>query len=414
MSQDNPAAMNQNDPAARKVINDLIERFNYYSDENHRVSLNDLRGNTLNEKLADLTLRISQMPMKKSGGGGSGRPKLGMNLLMNIGKMRRDIKRVSKAMSPDGAQEIITKHNKGKPETSHWKLIHEDVDGDNIPDIFITNNKGHPLYYNGYTTTKSDWPSRYHYFKDYPTPESRRDKSMNQYVNELYGIKYNEPENVEDMHELGVRVSGSRPEAFENYDMRGYKEPSAREKLSGYSRFQKYVVKRFTDNVIKELEDNHILHIEPKYKIRLIAKASAILWKHLILANIAERHECDVDSKQFADAKKKLSVEINDEVSDLLNHLNFTHGDEWKEEDREDLNQRVGDLFASALMTAAGQMHVGRSDEYNGEFQHVTQPNVYRAHGAFVDEGHRWEHDTDFRPVNTNNNNDDDDYEFEG
>ena len=76
--------MNQNDPVAMKLINDLIERLNYYSDENHRVSLNDLRGNTLNEKLADLTLRISQMPMKKSGGGGSGRPRPGMNLLMNI------------------------------------------------------------------------------------------------------------------------------------------------------------------------------------------------------------------------------------------------------------------------------------------------------------------------------------------
>ena len=387
---------------APDLLNGLLSRYNYYANEHNQIrSINDLEGDSPQEKLVYLAKLVNQLPLSKSSGGGGTRSKVGMGLIQEICRLKRDIKRVSKAMSPKGAQDIVDKHNRGKPESSHWLMIHKDVDGDNVPDVVIANRKGEPLYFNGYTTTKSDWPIRYNYYKDHPTPESRRGKSMSQYAHELYDIKYNEPEDVEDMHELGVRVSGGLPAAFANYNMDGYKQPSAREKLSGYQRFQKYVIKRYTEPVINYLETNHQLHVPPKYKVRLIAKASALLWKHLILTRIANRHGFNVESKQFNEAKKKYSKEINDEVSDLLNHLSFTR-DGWSEQDRQNLDRHVGDMFATMLLNAAGTM-TGSNEmiggEYGQPFSHVDQPNAFAAHqNPFNDEGHTWEHDEDFKP----------------
>lgn len=44
------------------------------------------------------------------------------------------------AISPQGAQEIVRKHNvKAKPE-AHWSLETDDVNADGIPDIIIKNS----------------------------------------------------------------------------------------------------------------------------------------------------------------------------------------------------------------------------------------------------------------------------------
>ena len=85
--------------------------------------------------------------------------KPGMKELQNIVlNLYRDVVRVKNAISPQGAGEIVRKHNsKAKPE-AHWRLETDDVNADGIPDLIIKNARGEPMYVNGYTTKQSDFP----------------------------------------------------------------------------------------------------------------------------------------------------------------------------------------------------------------------------------------------------------------
>ena len=109
-----------------------------------------------------------QAPQRRSHG------RIGMNELANIVLgMQRDFKRVANALSVQGAQEIIEKHNDNSPNAP-WNLLHQDVNRDGIPDIIIRNENNEPIVVNGWTTKGSDYPERYRYYNTYPTREARR------------------------------------------------------------------------------------------------------------------------------------------------------------------------------------------------------------------------------------------------
>lgn len=81
--------------------------------------------------------------------------------------MEREIKFTKKASTPDGAEELVMKHNSSANDNNQWHLNlidpnqptdwnnFRDENGNGKPDIVIYNAKNQPIYINGYTTRTS-------------------------------------------------------------------------------------------------------------------------------------------------------------------------------------------------------------------------------------------------------------------
>lgn len=119
-----------------------------------------------------------KLPIKES--------KNGMDSLMNIVlNIKRDVKRVSKSITPQTAAEMIQQHNQKTPNAP-WYLNKRnpngpntvdnltDVNGDSIPDVVVYDKKGYPLFVNGWTTKKSEWADDLVYNSALPTRENRK------------------------------------------------------------------------------------------------------------------------------------------------------------------------------------------------------------------------------------------------
>ena len=82
------------------------------------------------------------------------------------------------------------KRNKGKQR--FWGAL-EDYDKDGLPIEFVV-RRGKPdgpvVGVNGYTTTASDYPWRYEYYDMYPTKDSRKNTSFNEFMLNKYGPIY--------------------------------------------------------------------------------------------------------------------------------------------------------------------------------------------------------------------------------
>ena len=97
----------------------------------------------------------------------SAKEKSGMNEVSKILlDKNRVIKFTKKATTPEGAAEMVAKHNSTKAQKWHLNLINpngpieknnfSDVNGDGVPDIIILNENNSPVYVNGITTCKSN------------------------------------------------------------------------------------------------------------------------------------------------------------------------------------------------------------------------------------------------------------------
>ena len=97
----------------------------------------------------------------------SAKEKSGMNEVSKILlDKNRVIKFTKKATTPEGAAEMVAKHNLTKAQKWHLNLINpngpieknnfSDVNGDGVPDIIILNENNSPVYVNGITTCKSN------------------------------------------------------------------------------------------------------------------------------------------------------------------------------------------------------------------------------------------------------------------
>mgnify|MGYP001129069056 CR=1 FL=1 len=74
----------------------------------------------------------------------------------------RDIKRVKNAISPQGAQRLVDKHNATAKHSARWRLNKRnqngratlanltDINKDGVPDVVITNANNQPVFINGY------------------------------------------------------------------------------------------------------------------------------------------------------------------------------------------------------------------------------------------------------------------------
>ena len=205
---------------------------------------------------------------------GSFSTKKGMKELENIIlDLQRDVKRVTKAISPQGAQDIVDKHNRANPK-SLWSLDTSDRNKDGIPDVVIQNSRGESMYVNGYITKRSDWPHQYSYYYNFPTRKDRRDKPLSLFKKPFWQTNYTE--DGDDYNALGD-VTYVDP-FDENVNLSGYGiNPPKR--MSPYTRYRKFFISPLIPEIIRELAQNNRIYVPKRYRLQILASACARLWE---------------------------------------------------------------------------------------------------------------------------------------
>ena len=238
----------------------------------------------------------------RSRGGAKG--KIGMNELQNIVvNLYRDVKRVKKAITPQGAQAMVDKHNAKSKPSAHWQLHTEDINADGVPDIIIRNQKGDPLYVNGYTTVKSDLPFQQaysQYLLDNPDKNSRDHKSKRDFIrNGLYKTRYvEEGDEGAEPNTYGNVASAEKPEWYDAVaNSKKYKmnEPK---RLTAYQRFQHYILKPICDSL---MDGRGITGVD---KLKLFAKLSGQLWNNFVVEPAVKAADPDATKEDIEKAKK--------------------------------------------------------------------------------------------------------------
>ena len=255
--------------------------------------------------------------------------KKGMDELYQIViNLQKDVKRVANAISPQGAEYLVQKHNESNPR-SPWYLNKKDPNQpaslqnltdenqDGIPDVVIRNHNNQLMYVNGYTTKKSDYPLALHYYNMYPTREDRSGISKKDFKKQLFDIKY--VDDGDDPSAYGNVQSWSRVPAFANYNMKGYavKEPK---RLSAYQRFMKYIIGDVKDEAFGALEHSHI-NIPSTLRLAVLSKAASSLWNKNVLQPIYERYGA-VNEVTQKKVKKAQAGEIDNTVTNIIRDIN--------------------------------------------------------------------------------------------
>lgn len=318
-------------------VQDLLNIYNKYCP--NPISLSELESITHgdeNEAKAQLINEI--LTAARDGylvgtGGGFGTKKGMEELYKIVINMQRDVKRVANAISPQGAEKLVKKHNELNP-SSPWKLNKidsskpatlnnlEDENQDGIPDVVIRNHRGDPVYVNGYTTKRSDYPLSLHYYTNYPTKKSRTGHSKKQFKQQLIQARYIDA--ADDPSMVGDVESWNNPPEFENYNMKGYtiKPP---ERLSAYQRFMKYVIGEVKDDAFDALADSQI-NVPSTSRLALLSKSAARIWNNDILGQLYRRYGATSDDAKKK-LKKKYAQEIDDVVTDMISNINDLEND---------------------------------------------------------------------------------------
>ena len=285
-------------------------------------------------------------------GKGFGNNKVGMKELQHIIlDLQRDVKRVKNAISPQGAEALVARHNATNPH-SPWKLNKRnpnapaslqnltDVNNDGIPDVIISNHNDYPMYVNGYTTKTSNYPVALHYYDQYPTRESRKNYPLNAFKQDLLNISYVDSGN--NYNDYG-NISYEAPESFQGYNLSGYKvKPSKR--MSAYQRFRKFVIGPYVDNVIAQIARNNNTFIPKKYKLQFLASASARIWELYLAEAFYNRL-----GAQTKDAKDKIKKENKGSIDGLVtNCISAIHNN-----DRQFIEQIFNNIASTLIQVVA-------------------------------------------------------------
>lgn len=230
--------------------------------------------------------------------------KIGMNELQNIVvNLYRDVKRVKKAITPRGAQALVEKHNAKAKPSAHWRLHTDDINNDGVPDIIIRNQKGDPLFVNGYTTVQSDLPFQQaysDYLLDNPDKNTREHKSKRDFIrNGLYQTKYVD-EDVEgaqpgDYGNVHNAVKPAWFDAVANGEKYRMHEPK---RLTAYQRFQRFILKPTFDNI---MEGRGITGVS---KLQMFAKLSGQLWNDFVIVPAIRAVQPEATEEDIEKAKK--------------------------------------------------------------------------------------------------------------
>ena len=265
--------------------------------------------------------------------------------------LQRDVTRVKNAISPQGAEQLVIKHNATAKPSAHWKLNKRnpqapasltnltDINNDGIPDVIITNANNQPIYVNGYTTKASRYPVDLAYYNQYPTRESRSGHSYNDFKNELFNVQYDD--NNEDFSKRGNVASYTiNQDYIAGYDPNKYQPPKVK-RMSSFARFKKFIATEFIDNALAQLQTPSTA------KLAQSSKGASAAWNHFILEPLFTRYGA-VTTQQQARIKKKAADEIDNMVNELYYKLHNT-GDNWTEEQRAALNEEFKNVLLEAM-----------------------------------------------------------------
>ena len=303
------------------------------------------------EDQAKLAVAFSDLiPRRISNGRAAGKEGMG-ELARIVLDLQRDIKRVQKAMSIQGAREMVEKHNAKYPENSlsRWQAEHRDINDDGIPDVLIKNSKGENLYVNGYTTTKSDWPIKQSWFNNYPTPEERKEAkrdhfpTMSKYAQHLFGTAYNDDYN-DDFHDMGKISTYTVPDQWDLEKLTKYKGIPKNKDLSAFDRFKRYILTPRLTDIFNYYEEGKLINIPGTYKARIVAKVTSDVWNGWIVEKI--KQDTRMSQERFDRWKKTKDGKagLNRIVSELMEHLLLTNTDPeiaWTDEKRQQLNNEL-------------------------------------------------------------------------
>jgi hypothetical protein len=103
-----------------------------------------------------------------------------------VAGMYKDIKFIKKATTMQGAEQVVSDHNKNtkKPE-NYWTPHTKDITGpggkpDGIEEVYITDGKGRIKMINGYSLQKTHYPEIKAFFTAYPDEASRKEFTKQQ------------------------------------------------------------------------------------------------------------------------------------------------------------------------------------------------------------------------------------------
>lgn len=260
--------------------------------------------------------------------GFSSSPKPGMEDLQRIVlDLYQDVVRVKNAISPSGAESIVEKHNKNAKPSAKWYLAKinpngpatiqnmPDINKDGVPDVIIRNSKGNPMYINGYTTKRSDYPETLSYYNAYPTRKDRKGHPKNKYLkDELYNEEsYNDIEHPEDLGNLRY----TKPAWYDNAYEKGYKLKNLNKNRMGpFRRFQTYIVKPRFANFLESAG----LTDYPK-KGPLLAKVTGALWNEYIVTLLGHLMQIQENELEKFKKTKQFKELADNEITKMLNKL---------------------------------------------------------------------------------------------
>ena len=265
--------------------------------------------------------------------------------------LQRDVKRVKNAISPQGAEAIVTSHNANSRPSAHWKLNKRDVNApasltnltdinnDGIPDVIISNAEGKPLFVNGYTTTATTYPVDLAYYNRYPTRRERRGNSYDAFKNELFNVRY-DLDNADFSKRGDVSSFTVNNDYIPGYDMTKYHAPQPK-RMSSFARFKKFVVALYLDQVLQNK------HVPRSAKLAQSSKCASALWNQFILQPIYAKYNAQTEQDK-ARIKKKAAAEIDNKVNELYLCLTQT-GANWTEDQRAALVNQFGTAMMNSI-----------------------------------------------------------------
>lgn len=281
----------------------------------------------------------TQAPMITNASKSRTRVGTGMNgkIYDAILNLKQDFKRVTEAMTKQGAENMVDRHNATSPYK--WGLTVKDLNGDNIDDIIIHDANApfdeKPIYINGWTTKTGDYPLRSRYlnstarkkgttYADYKMDLRRRHPNFYDFAKE-YGWggirKPLDPENPSDQMKIAKRKAS--------------REDSA------YTKFKALIPMDTVNNLIRQLQNDDSIPAKrnkngemvlPR-KIALVARAFGLLWNRTVINNVRNAWGVTGNDEKFnkmkntAEGKLKIKIAtaefIQWALSQKNNHENY-------------------------------------------------------------------------------------------
>ena len=175
-----------------------------------------------------------------------------LQYIVSTSGLRRDIKRVRKAESYNGAKEWARKHSNRKRK---YEAKEEDIDGDGIKDVLVKAADGSLVIVNGYTVRKSDYPYRQR-FANLPEATRKQHGNYKNYLKSIYGPTYDDRTGKI----TGWKQDPEQDEQYKRLTTLGFKTYIPKDQ-SPYQLFTNQVVKSTIDGIYEVESDTYAYQV---------------------------------------------------------------------------------------------------------------------------------------------------------